>query len=163
MMSKMNTISDVQVRPAQLRDRDFILSLVPRLIEFGPPPWRTPAQMTAADQQAVDRALSSTSLGIALFIAQDNQGSSLGFIHLNTATDYYTHEDHGHVSDVAVAEAGEGRGVGRALMEAGEEWARDQGYRLLTLNVFVRNVRARKLYEKLGYGEDTIKYVKELR
>ena len=33
----------------------------------------------------------------------------------------------------------------------------------LTLNAFSRNTRARRLYERLGYGEDMVKYVKELR
>ncbi len=64
---------------------------------------------------------------------------------------------------MVVAPGGEGRGAGRALMAAAEEWARGRGYRLLTLNAFSRNTRARRLYERLGYGEDMVKYVKELR
>src|ERR687886_496290 len=109
-MSKVNAKSDVRLRPAELRDRDFILSLVPRLVDFNPPPWRTPAQMTSADEKVLDRVLSTNPSGTAIFIAEDSQGKPLGFIHLNSATDYYTHEEHGHISDVVVAGAGEGRG-----------------------------------------------------
>lgn len=29
-----------EVRPAVAADTPFILSLVPRFVEFGPPPWR---------------------------------------------------------------------------------------------------------------------------
>jgi hypothetical protein len=47
-------------------------------------------------------------------------------------------------------------------MEQGEQWAREQGYRWLTLSVFAQNVRAREVYSRLGYGEDIMKYVKEL-
>jgi len=155
--------SDIQIRLANIQDRDFILSLLPRLVEFGPPPWRTPAEMISGDEQAIDKVFSTNPSGTAVFVAEDKQGIPLGFIHLNTATDYYTHEEHGHISDLVVAAAGEGRGIGRILMEAGEEWARNRDFRLLTLSVFVENFRARKLYEKLGYGEDTLKYVKELR
>ncbi|MBO0721320.1 MAG: GNAT family N-acetyltransferase, partial [Blastocatellia bacterium] len=88
------------------------------------------------------------------------EGTSLGFIHLHSSIDFFTLEEHGHISVLAVTPSGEGRGVGRTLMEAAEEWARRQGYRLLTLNAFVENHRARKLYHKLGYEEEMIKYLK---
>jgi len=52
--------------------------------------------------------------------------------------------------------------VGWLLIERGEEWARSRGYRWLTLSVFAQNVRAREVYERLGYGADIMKYVKEL-
>ena len=56
-----------------------------------------------------------------------------------------------------------GREIGRLLMEKAEEWARSNGYRRLTLSVFTQNLHAREVYGRLGYGEDIIKYLKELR
>ena len=44
-----------------------------------------------------------------------------------------------------------GRGVGSALFETAEDWARAQGLRRLDLTVQVQNERGRALYEKLGY------------
>jgi len=44
-----------------------------------------------------------------------------------------------------------GRGVGRALFQTVEDWARAQGLRRLDLTVQVHNARGRALYEKLGY------------
>ena len=161
--TKTNLDCAVRIRPADVSDRDFIFSLLPRLIEFEIPSCRTLEQMTAGDKRVIERVLSTNPSGTAVFIAQDDDGESLGFIHLTSAVDYYTEEKHGHISDIVVASAGEGRGVGRLLMAAGEEWAHAQGYRLLTLNVFVQNTRARKLYEKLGFGEDMLKYIKEIR
>ena len=160
---KTNVDSGVRIRPAGISDRDFIFSLLPRLVEFEIPTCRTPEQMTAGDRRVLERVLSTNPPGTAVFIAQDSDGISLGFIHLTTAVDYYTEEKHGHISDIVVASAGEGRGVGRLLMAAGEEWAREQGYKLMTLSVFLQNTRARKLYEKLGFDEDMMKYIKELR
>ncbi|MFL6229100.1 MAG: GNAT family N-acetyltransferase [Pyrinomonadaceae bacterium] len=151
-----------RVRPARREDEDFILPLVARLAEFGPPPWRDAAVMTAAEQRVVAAALSTPKPDEAIFVAEDDDGLPLGFIHLVTSVDYFTHAAHGHVSALVVAPAGERRGAGRALMQAGEEWARGRGYPLLTLNVFARNTRALKFYERLGYGTDTMKYVKEL-
>lgn len=153
----------MKIRPAEHSDKDFILSLLPRLVEFGPPSWRNPAQMTAADTEVLERVLTTNPSGTVVLVAEDESGTPLGFIHLNTSRDYYTHEAHGHISDIAVASAGEGRGVGRALMAAAEEWARNQGYRWLTLSVFAQNLRARKLYEELGYRVDMMKYLKEVR
>ena len=48
-------------------------------------------------------------------------------------------------------------------MAAAEDWSLAQGHRLLALNVFGDNHRARALYERLGYGPDTTKMVKVLR
>jgi GNAT superfamily N-acetyltransferase len=62
-----------------------------------------------------------------------------------------------------VTESAEGRGLGRALLEAAEEWARRQGYAHVTLNVFAANQAARGLYEHLGYRPEQVRYRKELR
>jgi ribosomal protein S18 acetylase RimI-like enzyme len=158
----MKLDSNIQIRSATPDDKGFILSLLPRLVEFGPPPWRDASQMTITDTQVLCDSLSTQSSSIAVFIAEDKSKALLGFIHLKTTTDYYTREEHGHIADIVVAREGEGRGIGRALMAKGEEWARSKGYRWLTLNVFVQNLHAREVYKRLGYGEDIMSYVKEL-
>jgi ribosomal protein S18 acetylase RimI-like enzyme len=154
--------TDVRIRPASAADREFVISLMPRLVEFGPPRWRDAEQMTAFDTRVITESLLNPKQGAAVFVAEDSGGAPLGFIHLHAATEHYNHEEHGHVEDLIVAPEGEGRGVGRALLEKAEEWARERGYRWLTLNVFAENLRARGVYKRLGYGEDMVKYVKEL-
>lgn len=161
-MTMMSTNSNIRVRPASTTDQNFILSLIPRLIEFGPPSWRHIPQMITTDIQVLTSLLNNQSPDTAFFIAEDVNGHPLGLIHLQTGTDYYDHEKHGCISNIIVAPEGEGRGIGRMLMEKGEEWARAQGYRGLTLSVFAQNLRAREVYKRLGYGEDIIRYVKEL-
>lgn len=154
--------SEVRIRPASRADREFVVSLMPRLVEFGPPRWRDPAQMTATDTEAITRSLLDPAPGAAVFIAEGADGTPLGLVHLHAATEHYNREEHGHVEDLIVAPGGEGRGVGRALLGKAEEWARERGYRWLTLNVFAENLRAREVYRRLGYGEDMMKYVKQL-
>ena len=44
-----------------------------------------------------------------------------------------------------------GKGLGRAAMEAAEEWTRDRNGTRLGLNVFGPNLTARFLYDSLGY------------
>jgi RimJ/RimL family protein N-acetyltransferase len=52
--------------------------------------------------------------------------------------------------------------VGRVLMDAAEAWAREHKLEMLSLNVFAANERARRVYERLGYTPETLRYVKPL-
>jgi ribosomal protein S18 acetylase RimI-like enzyme len=61
---------------------------------------------------------------------------------------------------LAIATEAEGKGVGKALMNAAEAWSKECGYRYLSLYVFGTNNHARKFYEKLGYDEDSLKLTK---
>jgi ribosomal protein S18 acetylase RimI-like enzyme len=45
-----------------------------------------------------------------------------------------------------------GRGLGRDLVAAAVEWARNQRARVVTLRVDVANAAARGVYEQLGFG-----------
>jgi len=149
------------IRPATIEDKDFILSMVPRLVEFGPPAWRDKEKLVAFDRKVLHDELRNLHSEDAIFIAEENK-KPLGFIHIRLGSDYYYKEKHGHIEDLVVAVEGEGKGIGKLLIRTAEEWARSQGFRWLTLNVFAQNQKATQVYEKLGYGEDILKYVKEL-
>jgi GNAT superfamily N-acetyltransferase len=142
-------------------DRAFALHLVPRLRAFGPPPLRSPEQMDAAEHRAMERAFDAPPEGSHLLLAEAG-GERLGVAYVETATDYFTGERHGHLSIIAVSESGEGRGAGRALMDAVDAWAAARGYRFVTLNVFAGNARAARLYERSGYAPDMIRYLREV-
>ena len=150
------------IRPATPADRSGVLALVPRLRAFGPTPLRPAEQMDAAERRALEEAFDDPPEGSALLVAGDAGGPVLGVAYAFPSTDYFTEEAHGHLSILAVAAEAEGRGVGRALLGAVERWAKDAGYRLLTLNVFDGNERAKSVYERAGYAPDTVRYVKEL-
>ncbi len=151
------------IRPARPGDRGWILALAPRLHEFGPPPWRERDVMDRAVTASIDGGLTSPEPDQTVLVAESAAREPLGFVHLHAATDFHTGERHGHVSDVVVAPAAEGRGVGAALMAAAEDWGRARGFRLLRLHVFAGNARARALYERLGYQLDIVKMIKPLR
>lgn len=64
-----------------------------------------------------------------------------------------------HVEQVSVTPAYQGRGIGRALVNRAEQWARDTGLTSLTLTTFTDVPWNRPLYEHLGFrvlSEDEI-------
>jgi ribosomal protein S18 acetylase RimI-like enzyme len=66
------------------------------------------------------------------------------------------------VFNVEVDESQRGRIYGRAIMTAGEDYARQQGVVAMALNLFVQNDVARSLYDKLGYRVTNVNMQKEL-
>jgi thiol peroxidase len=157
-----STTEGIRVRPATADDKDFVLALAPQLVASSPPPWRDSRQMTDTDTLVIGSALQGLMVGATVFVAEDTGGRPLGFILVCDEPDYYTRADCGHIADLVVAPDARGRGVGEALIAAAEQWARAGGYSLLTLNVFIENIHARALYERTGFGAETVRYVKVL-
>jgi GNAT superfamily N-acetyltransferase len=150
------------VRRALPSDTDALRLLIPRLVAFGPPPWRDAKGMTETDLEVISRALRAEGSNPIVYVAEGEAGDLAGFIHLHSATDYYRRRDHGHVADIVVAQAYEGQGLATALLAKAEEWARAQGFDWLTISVFEANGRAAGLYERLGFGRDIVRLVKPL-
>lgn len=153
---------NVHIRPATVADTDWITALAPRLHEFGPAPWRDVAAMNASVATGFAQDLADPTPGAAFFAAVGDEGAPLGFITLHTTHDYFTQEPVAHIGDIVVARAGEGRGVGRALLTFAEQWAADGDYRLMSLNVFAGNDRARRIYEEAGYEVEWTRMVKRI-
>ncbi|TBR37087.1 MULTISPECIES: GNAT family N-acetyltransferase [Dyella] len=144
-------------------DDDFILGLTPRFAEFPLPAWRKRVECIDGIRRDLVRHLDDEPANSYLFVAEDEEGDTVGFIHLQKTQDYFTGKSNCHVNDLGVAKSHEGRGVGRALMDHAENWAREHRCYLLTLAVFPGNERARELYEKLGYGTDLVRMAKPVR
>lgn len=147
------------IRPAILRDREAVLALVPRLRVPQPGNFRLPEALDAGEQRTLRRFFDGNPAGAFLWVA-DEASAIIGMAYAERATDYFTQETHGHLGILAVDERAEGRGVGRALLQTVEQWSRDAGFRLLSLNVFASNARAIAVYEKAAYREDFVRYVK---
>jgi ribosomal protein S18 acetylase RimI-like enzyme len=146
------------IRDAIPTDEAALLALTGRLADFPVPAWRTRAEIIAADHRILLEALHRPSGDTSILLAIGEANDVLGCIFTSTRTDYFTGELHGHVEVLALHPHAEGRGVARQLMAGAEAWAEGRGYRRMTLNVFATNARARGLYDRLGYGEETIHY-----
>jgi ribosomal protein S18 acetylase RimI-like enzyme len=152
----------VTIRPAVPSDEAALLALTPRLAAFALPAWRTAGEIAAADHRILLDALHRPEGSTSILVASAGEPGLLGYVFSSSRTDYFTGERHGHVEVLTLAPEAEGRGLARRLMEAAESWALGRGYRRMTLNVFATNTRARGLYDRLGYGEEIMRYVKDL-
>lgn len=74
--------------------------------------------------------------------------------------EHFTGELDAYVGELAVDRAIEGRGAGRALMAAAEQWAAVRGLPRITLETGARNHRARHFYEDAGYQEEEVRLTK---
>jgi ribosomal protein S18 acetylase RimI-like enzyme len=153
----MQRATAVRVRLFKPSDSEFVMSLIPRFSEFELPAWRTKMDVDTTNRNSIRRAMEEPEPDSVILIAEAESQGLAGFVHLQTQTDYFNGEMHGYISDLAVDQRFEGRGIGRMLLEAAEDWARAKGYPLLTLYVFAGNKRAQSLYEKHGFAPEVVK------
>jgi ribosomal protein S18 acetylase RimI-like enzyme len=151
------------VRLAHADDDDFILALVPRLVAFDLPAWRKRNDTLNGIRSDIARHLRELPAASHLFVAEDDDGERVGFLHLQTQKDFFTGVLNCHIGDLVVAEGHDGRGVGSALIAYAEQWAREHRCRHVTLSVFPGNERARALYARFGYGDELIRMAKLLK
>lgn len=151
------------IRPAIADDEDWLIRMTRRLADFDAPPWRSADEIAQGDRGILRDALRGLTSGAVILVAEDGAPAArLGYAFATTKLDYFTQAPHAHVEVLVVDPHAEGRGVARALMDAVETWARDAGYGHVTLNVFDTNVRARGLYDRLGYRPETVHYRKDV-
>ncbi len=152
--------SSIRVRSYDPTDEVFVLSLAPRLV-IGIPAWRDADKMLATVQRWLTKSIGQHGTETMLFIVEDEQGERLGFASVSHDS-HFTGVRQAEIGELAVNEAAEGRGVGRALVMACEQWAREQGYRFLALGTGAANARARGFYRNLNFLEEDVRLVKLL-
>jgi GNAT superfamily N-acetyltransferase len=76
------------------------------------------------------------------------------FAHDETAEVFVVEAErhHGFLAELYVVPQARGKGLGRALIEACEAWARRRGHKLLTVGVLAKNPSAIRAYEGAGYA-----------
>ena len=137
------------VRPAEPRDATELKELGDA-VAAEPEGWLATSNgwRSATDERRYLRAVRRYPHA-AVLVAEVEEGRVVG--RLSIARDQ--HPASRHVADVGLmVDAGyRRRGIGRALLEAGVEWAREAGIRKLELHVFPWNEAAIALYENFGF------------
>jgi GNAT superfamily N-acetyltransferase len=152
----------IRIRRATTDDRDFMFDQAARLAAVAALPWHTSDDVLRFQHRFMTNTLARAEAECGTFIAEDDSTQRLGFVHIEASTDAITLEACAYVALLAVIEAAEGQGVATRLMEAAEDWARAQGFRLICLDVFANNQRARAFYARHGYQDDALRLTKAL-
>ncbi len=86
-----------------------------------------------------------------IFVARDNPGTAVGMVSaqlvVSTAEGAYS----AWIEDMVVAASHRGRGIGRALLGATLDWAREQGATRAQLLADLDNAPALAFYRRLGW------------
>jgi RimJ/RimL family protein N-acetyltransferase len=82
------------------------------------------------------------------FLAEDD-GQLVGWLWANGG-DYHRNHHNVHIV-IGIRESHIGRGIGKQLFEACEQWAREKNLHRLELTVMTHNVRGIALYKKTGF------------
>jgi len=152
----------IVIRPAHAGDSDFVAGLVPSLLRFGSPAWENADALAPGFRNVlVDAVRAAEDPRATVLIAQGADGTRLGFISLKSVADVGGTE-RAHVADLAVREDARRKGVGQALMHAGEAWARERGLPVLGLDVWSTNEPALAFYRALGYRPESLCLIKTL-
>jgi RimJ/RimL family protein N-acetyltransferase len=145
----------VRVRRAEPGDAGRLVELA-RAVAGEPEGWLLADSRwrSESDERRYIRALQRHP-DAALLVAELSGGELVGRLSLMRDP----HPASTHVADLGVmVAAGERRrGIGTALMEAAEGWARDARVTKLELHVFPHNEPAIRLYEKLGYEHEGLR------
>ena len=97
-----------------------------------------------------------------LFVAEKN-GELVGFLagRIRSLPPYFGGFQAGFISDVYVADADRGQGVGRHLVLLATRWFQELGLTRIELQVITNNTPAREFYRQLGWSEELVQMVWE--
>jgi ribosomal protein S18 acetylase RimI-like enzyme len=104
----------------------------------------------------------SSSSHTCLFIAEQD-GKVIGFLsgELREGSPAFKPKTWAAIEDIYIAPDYRSLGIGHALFEACQKWAKKKGADGVSLQVAAGNTRARKFYEELGFREVSVYQVKE--
>jgi GNAT superfamily N-acetyltransferase len=161
VMNSEPTANRVDVRPFTARDQVFLARVTERLY---PGPTVSPRDPDVLrrffDDLAKSRLLNEPET--AVFVGTIN-AEPAGIIAVHPDADYFTGHPRAYVDILVVGPEAEGQGVGRALLQHVEGWARARGFREVVLDVFAGNEGATAFYERCGYRPDHVRMAKPLR
>jgi GNAT superfamily N-acetyltransferase len=156
----MGNISGLTIRSFREGDRQALLDLSTRLSE-GVAPWIDANSMASVARAWVEGSIAAIGQEATVLVATDNDARCLGFASVACKT-HFTGVRQAYIGELAVAQEVEGRGIGRVLVEAAEQWASERSCRYVTLETGVGNQPARSFYGRLGFLEESVTLTKVL-
>ncbi|MFI9805115.1 GNAT family N-acetyltransferase [Streptomyces sp. NPDC052301] len=90
------------------------------------------------------------------YLVAELDGHAVGYVRLGRPTPLAANAHVLQIQGFTVAEEARGRGIGRALIRAAVQEARERGARRLTLRVLGHNTPARTLYASEGFAVEGV-------
>lgn len=150
----------ITLRRATDADKADIFGLAARLGE-GVAPWRDQVEARAVGRRWLEDSLGAASRGDGVVFVAADAAKVIGVISIRP-TQHFTGERDGYIGELAVAEHASGHGIGRALIDAAEAWAAENGLRNLTLHTGAFNSGARAFYAALGFTEEEVRLTRPI-
>jgi aminoglycoside 6'-N-acetyltransferase I len=141
-------VSDICIRLAHLSDHD---QLVPMRVALWP---QSSAEEHARELTQILEGNAPVTLPLVILVAEAGDRTLAGFLE----ADLRSHADGcdpsrpvGYIEGWYVAENYRRRGVGRKLLAAAEDWARNQGCLEIASDTWIDNEISQRAHEALGY------------
>ncbi|MGZ8371092.1 MAG: N-acetyltransferase family protein [Caulobacteraceae bacterium] len=115
-----------------------------------------------ASEQVWGRIEHLRDAGGEVFLAEQER-MVIGLAAVTLAPSLYRLSDTGHLSLLVVSQRVRSQGIGRALVDRFEQWAREKGCEAVDLTSHVRRTRAHSFYLGLGYEQNGVRFVRPLR
>ncbi len=97
-----------------------------------------------------------------LWWVKNTAGVNVGCLWLGNSIDQITGDRHSHIFLIYVLPEYRRQGIGSALMQTAEDYAKSRGDRQITLQVFTANEAAQALYQKRDFQPHSILMKKSL-
>ena len=98
--------------------------------------------------------------GAIVHLAEDPHGNVLGWSYVTMQAEFMSEQPGAHLEVILVDEKASGHGIGKALLETSQNEAKARGAQSMTLHVWKNNQVARSIYEKNGFQNELMRYIK---
>jgi GNAT superfamily N-acetyltransferase len=157
----------VTVRPMREGDREAVIDLMHELNRF---------EDTLAGDRATDRAAAVRTVadglsalaekgGVVLLAEAGGAVAGMAVVMIEERPAFVRPERRrvAYVAELVVRESLRGRGIGRLLLGAAENWARGERLRDMGITVLAGNSTAHALYRSTGFQDYAVELMKRLR
>ncbi len=145
-------MSDFIIRKIELKDAGELCKICSEEMGYECAPALVKSKIEKLDSKRED-----------VFVAEE-ESQLLGFIHVERYDVLYF-ESMANILGLAVKKDFQKQGLGKALLLAAENWAQENGIRLMRLNSGINRKDAHGFYEHLGYDseKEQKRFVKNLK